>query len=237
MSEEYLALIPAAGIGSRAQLKTAKQFSKIGDKTIIEYSMDLFLRDDNCKSICVITNEDNDVWTNMPISNHEKVISCFGGLTRMASVLAGLELLMDKEDKSSLVVIHDAARPCLQKDDFNSLMEYADEEIKEEGQGAFLAYQPNESTSLCKKEFISEALDRSKVWLAATPQVFILEDVFNALTEAVAKDITFSDEVSAVFSHFKSEIKPISSSRMNLKVTKKEDIDVVALYLKLLGRL
>ena len=38
MSEEYLALIPAAGIGSRAQLKTAKQFSKIGDNVITNFN-------------------------------------------------------------------------------------------------------------------------------------------------------------------------------------------------------
>ena len=49
MSEDYLALIPAAGIGSRAQLKLAKQFTEIGSKTIIEYAIDPFLLDENCK--------------------------------------------------------------------------------------------------------------------------------------------------------------------------------------------
>jgi 2-C-methyl-D-erythritol 4-phosphate cytidylyltransferase len=236
MNDEYLALIPAAGIGSRAQLNTVKQFSKIGEKTIIEHAMDLFIKDDNCKTICVATNEDNELWKALAISNHQKVVSCFGGSTRMASVLAGLEMLMDKEDKSSLVVIHDAARPCLQKSDLTVLLDYAEEEIKEDGQGAFLAYQPSESISQSKKEMISGVLDRSKIWLSATPQVFILEDVFSALSEAVAQDKTFTDEVSAVYSHFKSEIKPINSSRMNLKVTRKEDIEVAELYLKLIGR-
>ena len=51
MSEDYLALIPAAGIGSRAQLKLAKQFTEIGSKTIIEYAIDPFLLDENCKKI------------------------------------------------------------------------------------------------------------------------------------------------------------------------------------------
>mgnify|MGYP006204301357 FL=1 len=176
MIDDYLALIPAAGVGARAQLSTAKQFLKIGEKTILEHAIDPFIKDENCKKICVVTNEEDDLWPSLSISNHEKIISCFGGSTRMNSVLAGLELLIDQEDKSSLVAIHDAARPCLQIEDLKTLMEYADEEIKEDGQGAFLAYQPNESINQSSKEKISKILDRNKIWLSATPQVFILED-------------------------------------------------------------
>ena len=131
----------------------------------------------------------------------------------MNSVLAGLELLIDQEDKSSLVAIHDAARPCLQIEDLKTLMEYADEEIKEDGQGAFLAYQPNESIKQSSKEKIK------------------------ALGEAANNEKTYHDEVSAVYSFYKGSIKPINSSRMNLKVTKKEDIAIAELLLKLMGRL
>ena len=237
MIDDYLALIPAAGVGARAQLSTAKQFLKIGEKTILEHAIDPFIKDENCKKICVVTNEEDDLWTSLSISDHEKITSCFGGSTRMNSVLAGLELLIDQEDKSSLVAIHDAARPCLQIEDLKTLMEYADEEIKEDGQGAFLAYQPNESINQSSKEKISKILDRNKIWLSATPQVFILEDVFKALGEAVNNEKTYHDEVSAVYSFYKGSIKPINSSRMNLKVTKKEDIAIAELFLKLMGRL
>jgi len=47
--EEYLALIPAAGMGSRAQQNMAKQFQKIGAKCLIEYSIEPFLRDEKCQ--------------------------------------------------------------------------------------------------------------------------------------------------------------------------------------------
>ena len=80
-------------------------------------------------------------------------------------------------------------------------------------------------------------MDRNKIWLSATPQVFILEDVFKALGEAVNNEKTYHDEVSAVYSFYKGSIKPINSSRMNLKVTKKEDIAIAELFLKLMGRL
>ena len=44
---EYVALIPAAGVGARAQLKLAKQFNLVGKKTIIEFAIDPFLKDEN----------------------------------------------------------------------------------------------------------------------------------------------------------------------------------------------
>ena len=47
---EYVALIPAAGVGARAQLKLAKQFNLVGKKTIIEFAIDPFLKDENCKT-------------------------------------------------------------------------------------------------------------------------------------------------------------------------------------------
>ena len=48
MIDDYLALIPAAGVGSRAQLSTAKQFLKIGEKTILENAIDPCIQDENC---------------------------------------------------------------------------------------------------------------------------------------------------------------------------------------------
>lgn len=237
MSEQYLALIPAAGVGSRAKLKMAKQFTAIGSKTIIEYALDPFLLDDNCKKICVVTQEDNEAWTSLSISGHEKIVSCIGGDTRMESVLKGLEMLMESEDKGSLVAIHDAARPCLSNEDLKKIMDFANEEMKDEGQGVFLAHQPSESVNLGDKNKVTKSLDRSKVWLSATPQVFFLEDILKALESAKEDEKFFSDEVGAAFTFFKNTISPLLSDRMNIKVTKKEDLVLVEQYLKLSGRI
>ena len=226
MSEQYLALIPAAGVGSRAKLKMAKQFTAIGSKTIIEYALDPFLLDENCKKICVVTQEDKEAWTSLSISGHEKIISCIGGDTRMES-----------EDKGSLVAIHDAARPCLSSEDLKRIIDFANEEMKEEGQGVFLAHQPSESVNLGDKNKVTKSLDRSKVWLSATPQVFFLEDILKALESAKEDEKFFSDEVGAAFTFFKNTISPLLSDRMNIKVTKKEDLVLVEQYLKLSGRI
>ena len=234
---DYVALIPAAGVGARAQLKLAKQFNLVGKKTIIEFAIDPFLKDEKCKAIYVVVSEDTEEWDALSISQHNKIKTCIGSSSRMISVLNGLHQIKEDEDKSILVAVHDAARPCLDLKDLLGLMNKAQEDIKEDGQGCFLSYQPSESVNLVKKEKVSKAIDRNEVWLSATPQVFCLEDLLHALSKAKDEEKVFSDEVSAVFNYFKKEISIYPCNRTNIKVTRKEDLETVEQYLKLSGRI
>ena len=234
---EYVALIPAAGVGARAQLKLAKQFNLVGKKTIIEFAIDPFLKDENCKTIYVVVAEDTEAWEALSISQHNKVKTCIGASTRMLSVLNGLQEIKEDEDKSILVAVHDAARPCLDLKDLLGLMGKAQDEIKEDGEGYYLSYQPTESVNLVKNEKVQKSLDRNNVWLSATPQVFCLEDLFSALTKANDDEKVFTDEVSAMLHYFKKDISIYPCNKTNIKVTKKEDLETVEQYLKLAGRI
>ena len=196
---EYVALIPAAGVGARAQLKLAKQFNIVGKKTIIEFAIDPFLKDENCKTIYVVVAEDTEAWEALSISQHNKVKTCIGASTRMLSVLNGLQEIKEDEDKSILVAVHDAARPCLDLKDLLGLMSKAQDEIKEDGEGCYLSYQPTESVNLVKNEKVQKSLDRNDVWLSATPQVFCLEDLLFALTKA-----NDDEKVSVSYTHLRA---------------------------------
>ena len=234
---EYVALIPAAGVGARAQLKLAKQFNLVGKKTIIEFAIDPFLKDENCKTIYVVVAEDTEAWEALSVSQHNKVKTCIGASTRMLSVLNGLQEIKEDEDKSVLVAVHDAARPCLDLKDLLGLMSKAQDEIKEDGEGCYLSYQPTESVNLVKNEKVQKSLDRNNVWLSATPQVFCLEDLLSALTKANDDEKVFTDEVSAMLHYFKKDISIYPCNKTNIKVTKKEDLETVEQYLKLAGRI
>jgi len=234
---EYVALIPAAGVGARAQLKLAKQFNLVGKKTIIEFAIDPFLKDENCRTIYVVVAEDTEAWEALPISQHNKVKTCIGASTRMLSVLNGLQEIKEDEDKSILVAVHDAARPCLDLKDLLGLMAKAQDEIKEDGEGCYLSYQPTESINLVKNEKVQKSLDRNNVWLSATPQVFCLEDLLSALTKANDEEKVFTDEVSAMLHYYKKDISIYPCNKTNIKVTKKEDLETVEQYLKLAGRI
>ena len=234
---EYVALIPAAGVGARAQLKLDKQFNLVEKKTIIEFAIDPFLKDENCKTIYVVVAEDTEAWEALSISQHNKVKTCIGASTRMLSVLNGLQEIKEDEDKSILVAVHDAARPCLDLKDLLGLMSKAQDEIKEDGEGCYLSYQPTESVNLVKNEKVQKSLDRNNVWLSATPQVFCLEDLLSALTKANDDEKVFTDEVSAMLHYFKKDISIYPCNKTNIKVTKKEDLETVEQYLKLAGRI
>ncbi len=234
---EYVALIPAAGVGARAQLKLAKQFNLVGKKTIIEFAIDPFLKDENCKTIYVVVAEDTEAWEALSISQHNKIKTCIGASTRMLSVLNGLQEIKEDEDKSILVAVHDAARPCLDLKDLLGLMNKAQDEIKEDGEGCYLSYQPTESVNLIKNEKVQKSIDRNDVWLSATPQVFCLEDLLMALTKANEEEKVFTDEVSAMLHYYKKDISIYPCNKTNIKVTKKEDLETVEQYLKLAGRI
>ena len=235
--EEYLALIPAAGMGSRAQQNMAKQFQKIGAKCLIEYSIEPFLRDEKCQKICVVLQEEDEIWDSLAISSSEKIITCDGGTSRMESVHLGLKCLLETEDKNELIAIHDAARPCLIEAELNQLLSKAEEEIKNEGDGAFLAYQPVESVNIVINGTVKESLERNKIWLSSTPQVFRMIDVYNSIVSAIGEEKIFSDEVSSVSNYLKGQIHAVPSSKSNFKVTRKEDFEVATKILKEIGRL
>jgi 2-C-methyl-D-erythritol 4-phosphate cytidylyltransferase len=133
--------------------------------------------------------------------------------------------------------VHDAARPCLDLKDLLGLMEKAQDEIKEDGEGCYLSYQPTESVNLIKNEKVQKSLDRNDVWLSATPQVFCLEDLLSALSKANEDEKVFTDEVSAMLHYFKKDISIYPCNKTNIKVTKKEDLETVEQYLKLAGRI
>ena len=232
--EEYLALIPAAGMGSRAQQNMAKQFQKIGAKCLIEYSIEPFLRDEKCQKICVVLQEEDEIWDSLAVSKSEKIITCDGGTSRMESVHLGLKCLLETEDKNELIAIHDAARPCLIEAELNLLLSKAEEEIKNEGDGAFLAYQPVESVNVVTNGTVKESLERNN---SSTPQVFRMIDVYSSIESAIAEEKIFSDEVSSVSNYLKGQIHAVPCSKSNFKVTRKEDFEVATKILKEIGRL
>ena len=176
--------------------------------------------------------EEDEIWDSLAISKSEKIITCDGGTSRMESVHLGLKCLLETEDKNELIAIHDAARPCLIEAELNLLLSKAEEEIKNEGDGAFLAYQPVESVNLVTNGTVKESLERNKIWLSSTPQVFRMIDVYNSIESAIAEEKIFSDEVSSVSNYLKGQIHAVPCSKSNFKVTRKEDFEVATKILK-----
>jgi 2-C-methyl-D-erythritol 4-phosphate cytidylyltransferase len=140
-----------------------------------------------------------------------------GGETRRDSVYNGLVAAMAEMETDDWVLVHDAARPCLPAGDLEKLVREAqDDEV-----GGILALPVAETVKTGLHGRIESTAERSRLWLAQTPQMFRAGLLMQALQRA--KQVT--DEAAAVE---QLGLKPrlVQGSRENLKVTWPEDLAI-----------
>src|SRR3546814_12543807 len=98
--------------------------------------------------------------------------------------------------RSVHVLVHDAARPCVQAADIDRLCEEADDE-----HGGILALPVSDTLKRSRQHRIAETLDRAAIWRAQTPQLFRLELLMQALSSCKARGLEVTDEASAMEQH------------------------------------
>ncbi len=179
----YDVVIVASGKGQRANLGYNKAFYKMKDgRTILECSASLFVEDEDCRNIIVVTNEDyfDQVFKN------DKVICTVGGKERRNSVENGLKLV-----SSEYVLVHDAARPFLNK--------LSLEEIKKEliiSDACILARKATDTIKVVENNKIVKTLDRNSIYMAETPQAFKTSLLKKCYEDS--ENIIFTDDASLV---------------------------------------
>src|SRR5690349_3623113 len=98
-----LALIVAGGSGSRFGGELPKQYNKIGPKTVLQLTVEAFIRHPDINQVLVVISPEHQQFYNIDVPY------CLGGAERQDSVRLGLiEALKFKPQN---VLIHDAARP------------------------------------------------------------------------------------------------------------------------------
>ena len=109
-------IIVAGGIGLRTESILPKQFEKINNKEIYKFSVDTFIESDNIDLVIVVCHKD---WIGKVSKSYPNIIVCNGGTTRRESVINGLRLCNNDINK---VLIHDAARPFVDKNIIDKLI-------------------------------------------------------------------------------------------------------------------
>lgn len=64
-----VALIPAAGVGSRMNAECPKQYLQVAGKTIIEHTISALLENDKVQEIVVALSAEDDYFQQLEISN------------------------------------------------------------------------------------------------------------------------------------------------------------------------
>ena len=209
----YSAIVLCAGKGSRSGLSYNKMLYRFKDKTVYEMTMKIFLNDDRCKQIVVVTKEDE-------ISDLKKLISSskidytFGGKERRDSVYNGLQIV-----NQDYVLIHDGARPYLKNKNVDDLL------LCLNNNDACLLMVPVKDTiKMCKGENVIETLPRETLMQAQTPQAFKTSLIKDCYKLGKINNFAATDDASLV-EHFKmAPVKVVMGSYENIKITTPDDL-------------
>jgi 2-C-methyl-D-erythritol 4-phosphate cytidylyltransferase len=209
-------IIPAAGVGSRMKASVAKQYLRINSTTILDHTLSIFLDHAAVQKVLVGISNQDEFARESSYADHPKLQFFLGGDERADTVLAGLSSLTS----NPLVLVHDAARPLLSAELLDSLIATP----VAENEGAILALPARDTLRECNQGR-TRTLDRSRIWLAQTPQMFYRNFLFNALNSAINSGEMITDEASAV-ELMGGKIHLIESSPINFKITTPSDLEI-----------
>ena len=227
-----VALIPAAGRGTRFSGDMPKQYVEIAGETVLSRTISA-MADTQCFDlIALVISSDDTQFDSFRLPENVALLDKnfdfatkkvplmvlkMGGKTRAESVANGLKFLMEEKwlDKDDTIAVHDAARCSVNVSDIQKLLE------ADCPDGAVLAMPCADTLKIADVSGrITETISRDSVWLAQTPQVFRAGLLYDAMKQANLDEIT--DEASAVE---KMGLKPqaIAGSLNNIKLTRPED--------------
>ncbi|MCA9103082.1 MAG: 2-C-methyl-D-erythritol 4-phosphate cytidylyltransferase [Planctomycetales bacterium] len=226
----FSVILPAAGSSSRFKDKHYKKpYAVLAGRAVWLHSAERFLaRDDVKQCILVIAQEDRSDFqmkfgANVAILGIDVVE---GGAERSDSVARGLEKVRDDVD---YVVVHDAARPCVAEEWIDRVFAEATKS------GAAILGVPVQATlkRVSSQHVVEETVSREGIWEAQTPQVFrrkLISDAF-----ARRGELSATDEAQLV-EQTGHAISVVTGSRLNLKITTKEDLRLAEQVLKVLPK-
>ncbi len=221
--------MPAAGKSSRFHDKNYKKpFAPLANRAVWLHSAERFLgRSDVVQVILVISPEDREYF-NFKFASNVAILGIQvveGGAERTDSVANALAKVKPEAD---YIAVHDAARPCLCDEWIDSVFAAA-----EKSGAAILAVPVAGTLKRSDGKRILETLSRSDVWEAQTPQVFRRDLLVEAYQQRSKEPAT--DDAQLV-ERLGKPVTVVTGSRINLKITTREDLRLAEASLKALPK-
>ncbi len=213
------AIVPSAGIGTRFKSDVPKQYIEIDGISILEKTLNHFLDLEIFERVIVPISSEDSFFEKLNISKHKKILKVNGGNTRPESVMSALNSIKD----NSLIVVHDAVRPFIDKQQIKFLIDSFNpmkEEVLVYGIPVYEALKKINKKDL----FVKKSVDRSKFYLAQTPQITTSDMLKKSLDHCFNDNFSPSDESEAI-ERAGGKIRILSGSRKNIKITVTEDIE------------
>jgi 2-C-methyl-D-erythritol 4-phosphate cytidylyltransferase len=219
---KYIAIILAGGSGRRMGSALPKQFLKVNDKMVIEYTIDTFERSTQINEIAIVTHPDYvEEMKQIIASNPWKKVTrvLLGGKERTDSTLSALNAYTNNDDR---LLIHDAVRPLVSLDVIMNVCTALNEY-----EAVNLAVPAVDTIIEVENGIMVGAPRRDRLRQVQTPQGFKRETLARAYEKAL-KDPQFvaTDDCGVVFKYLPdTHIKIIEGENSNIKITYKEDLE------------
>ena len=185
------ALVPCAGVGTRAGAGGPKQYARVGGRPVVGHTLAALggvTRIEN--TLVVLSPEDAEFEAHVP--GFAGWVARCGGDTRAATVTNGLaELRARGVHEHDWVLVHDAARCLVRPAWVDALIDAC----LPDGVGGLLALPLADTLKAEEGGRVAATVPREHKWAAQTPQMFRLGLLERALREAGAG---VTDESSAV---------------------------------------
>ncbi len=235
-SSQYFLVLPAAGSGQRMQSTLPKQYHAVNGVTLLQLTLERVAANPLFARVVLVLAADDEHWAGVELrlapSVKNKLLVVTGGAERFNSVANALSALASEAAPDDWILVHDVARPCLRSSDIEKLVLT----LSHEPAGGLLAVPLRDTLKEGNDDLkVARTLDRSMLWLAATPQMFRYSVLTKALENAVRNSLHITDEASAVEA-LGLPVTLVQGRADNIKVTYPEDLQLVAALLQVESR-
>jgi 2-C-methyl-D-erythritol 4-phosphate cytidylyltransferase len=213
------AIVPAAGQGSRFGAALPKQYVPLLGRPLLSWTLAALLDETRIDGIVVALADGDSSWSRLPEAANPRIRRCPGGERREHSVASGLDALAGEASETDWVLVHDAARPCLRRQDLDLLFD----RLASDPVGGLLAVPVSDTLKRADDgQRALETVPRDGLWRALTPQMFRFGLLRRALRLCLERDRVVTDEASAIES---LGLRPqlVRGRADNIKVTNPED--------------
>lgn len=228
-----IAIIFAAGKGTRMKIEIPKQFLEINGKPILVHTVELFQYHKMIDKIYISTIKDYIPYVEnlIKIYNLDKVNSVIeGGNTAQDSIYNALLKARNENPGNSIVLLHDGVRPFVSTDVITSNIEG----VKANG-NAITSYPAFETIMISEDgKCINNVTVRKESFIGQAPQSFYLDEIINAHKKIRNSKNGYENMVDActIMRAVGENVYLVKGNRGNLKITTPEDVYTFKAFLK-----
>jgi 2-C-methyl-D-erythritol 4-phosphate cytidylyltransferase len=222
-----IAIIAAAGAGTRMASDRPKQFLLLAGTPVIFHTLKVFEQCDSIDEVIVVLPAEESAGFlslagKFGVRKLARVVP--GGATRADSVKRGLMAI--RSATAEIVVVHDGVRPFVTVEEIDATIAAA----KSDG-AAILVAPVTDTIKQVGDGAVVKTLDRGTLRRALTPQCFRYELLREAYQKADVNDPSLTDE-SALVEQLGKRVRIVEGSARNIKITTAEDLAIAEVLLK-----